>query len=165
MLEIMRTRLLMAGCLAIALAPLTNAVAEHCALVVVHSHHTVLDLNGEPITSPVTDEPVRTPGADTAVAGCALHDTDDPVNTALIVPGSNSVTVRYGVTPPTSGTFTFAGQTTSLTFVETRTVEGATTYDSLPIFFDPALSITGGTAVATVCVDQGCASATYRTVS
>lgn len=176
-----RNLLMVAGIVA-AMVP-TFAQASHCDSPIYVFSRT--SYPGGPYPLPVPNEAPtavpRTlrylPGATSSAVGCNVHDVltpDDPheaTDTDVIYPGSDTLQVRLlAHSDPTaivSASLTFAGTTYPLTLSNTYDITGAaaTFLDSQNIAIDSADTLTGNTAVATVCVvDEECYSRTYRTV-
>lgn len=158
-----RTTLFVVACLSV-MSPLTAARASHCgSQVIIFSYYTATDpQTGAPLTNPATGAPLRNPAPNPRSAGCAAGSTEES-NTAVLYPYTNTLQVRYRQeVAPTSGALRFAGKTYDLRFTKTPLATGGYTHDSQDILVSPGAR---GEAVATVCVQEDCQSATYRTLT
>jgi hypothetical protein len=122
------------------------------------------------------------PSAVSSAVGCTVvRDTvvggEDPLvpheayDTDVIYPGANVLQVRLlDYTDPSiveSATLAFAGETYPLTMTNTLDITGApaTFLDSQDVVIDPADTVAGNEAVATICLaGEECFTRTYRTL-
>jgi len=188
----MRFRTLVLGAvLAAGLVPATGQ-ASHCDVPIYIFSRTAYP--GGPYENPVypLPDPLPTPSqvppefeyvpsANSSAVGClVMRDTvlggeDEPhelTATDVIYPGADTLSVRLlANTDPESveaATLTFAGETYALAMANTLDVLGepATYLDSQDISIDPATTVSGGDAVATICLvgEDECYTRTYSTV-
>lgn len=164
----MRTRFLMAAVIAAAIIPVGAARAGHCDhTTIVFTRFTARDPgSGEPLENPATGTPVRNPTAESGQGGCTADPSDETLNTFLVYPGANSLVVGSQLSEqPGSGTVTFAGKTTPLTFVKPGGTSTGYAWESQAVYFDQASSLSGGMLTATVCTEGECDVVTYRALA
>lgn len=164
-----------------ALVPAT-ARAEHCDIPVYIFSRTRVDTGIDDPTHPGRTL-ATVPSLVSSFFGCdAMRDTvvggEDPsvhqaTETDLIYPYSNRLSVRLlidGAIPAdvASASLTFAGETYALTMEPGVDLLGAATtafMNSQMITIDPADTLSGNEATATVCMVSGdCFTRTYKTV-
>lgn len=178
----MKLRSVMTLLLALAAVAPMSARAEHCDVPIYIFSRTRQTTAVENPTDPGTTINPGTPWPNSAAGGClAVRDTvlagEDPTThpateTDLIYPGANNMYVRWlqSNDPATivSATVTFAGQSYDLVFEQTVDVTGAPAdfLDSQLIDIDPANTLSGNAATATVCtIDEECFTRTYKTIA
>ncbi len=163
-----------------ALVP-SAAQAEHCAtpIAIFTSIRTFPDGIDDPVRGGKIYGP---PSANSAAVGCTVRDdvlaSEEPAahpatQTDIIYPGANRMSVRlleHGIDPSiiVSATLTWAGETYTLDLKPTLGITGApSTYmNSQGFDIDPADTLAGNAAVATICLvdEETCLTRTYKTL-